>query len=237
MTRRISLHDKIGLMLLIGQLANGNLITIVVVGTQPAIDPIAIETNDVVRHRHDTRGGPVIDLQVDPLRFVKRLLKVENVANVGLPPAIDRLIRIADHEKVLMPLGKRLYQHVLHAVGVLVLVDQNVVKALLIAFEQPRFGFEKPERQDEQIVEIDRVRFAKQSLVFRVGPRHDLVAEVRGGLPRFFRADHARLVRADARTDAPRRKLLRILTDVGDRLFDDRLLIRIVIDREVTQDP
>ena len=36
----------------------------------------------------------------------KRLLKIEDVANIGLPPTIDRLVGIADHEEIPVPLGE-----------------------------------------------------------------------------------------------------------------------------------
>ena len=65
----------------------------------------AVLPDHVVRHRHDARRRAVIHFQLDPLGIGKVLLKVENVADVGLPPAIDRLVRIADHEEILVPIA------------------------------------------------------------------------------------------------------------------------------------
>jgi hypothetical protein len=86
------------------------------------------------------------------------LLEVQDVADVGLAPTIDRLVGVADDEKVAVLGGEGGDEDVLDAVGVLVLVDQDVAEALLVAFEQGRHLVEELDRQSEEVVEIDRVR-------------------------------------------------------------------------------
>ena len=85
------------------------------------------------------------------------VLEVEDVADVGLAPAVDRLIRVADDEEVAPALGQGRDQHVLDPVGVLVLVDEDVAELLLVALEQPRVLVEQADRQPEEVIEINGV--------------------------------------------------------------------------------
>ena len=74
------------------------------------------------------RGRAVVELEMDHFGVGIVVLEVEDVADVGLPPAVDRLIGIADDEEIAVLAGQRGDEHVLDAVGVLVLVDQDVEK-------------------------------------------------------------------------------------------------------------
>ncbi len=228
--------DEISLVLLVGQFADGDLLAVVVVGAQPPVDTVAIQFDDVIGHRYDACSRAVIDFQIDALRFFERLLEIEDVADERLAPAIDRLVLIPDDEKVLVLSGQRFHQHVLHPVGVLIFIYQNVLEAILIPLQHARLGIEEVKWQDQQVVEIDRVGLAQESLIFLIGARHQLFAEIRRGIPRFGRTHQAGFIGTDAAAHPSWRKLFGILTDIGDRLFDDRLLVGIVVDREIAQD-
>ena len=58
----------------------------------------------------------------------KSLLEVEDVAQVGAAPLVDRLIRVADDREVAMASASRRIEHVLRPVRVLVLVDHDVLE-------------------------------------------------------------------------------------------------------------
>ncbi|HET9775434.1 MAG TPA: hypothetical protein VFP77_02570, partial [Gemmatimonadaceae bacterium] len=100
--------------------------------------------------------------------------EVENVPNVRLAPAVDRLIRITDDADVVMLGCQRAHEEILHAVGVLIFVDQHVAKPVLIALECVGDLFEESQRLAEQIVKIERAIPPKRFLVDRVDPCDDL---------------------------------------------------------------
>ena len=191
-------HHEVCLVLLIGQLADQDLLPVVVVGTKPAIDAVAVEFDDVIGHGDDSGGGAVVHLQVDALCFVECFLKIEDVADIGLAPTVDRLIGVTDDEEILVFLCERFDENVLHPVGVLVLVDQDVLESFLIALQHAGLCIEELQRQNQQIVELDGVRLAQQPLVFGVRAGHDLVTEILRRVARILNAHHAGFVGADA---------------------------------------
>ena len=56
-------------------------------------------------------------------------LEIEDVADVGPPPAVDGLVLVAHHRDAACAAREEPHQAVLHTVGVLELVDQNVIEA------------------------------------------------------------------------------------------------------------
>ena len=67
------------------------------------------------------------------LRVGKVLLELENVADIGAAPGVDALVLVAHGADVLVLAGQQLHQLVLRAVGVLVLVDEQIAIAALVA--------------------------------------------------------------------------------------------------------
>ena len=92
--------------------------------------PLAIEGDQPVGPGDDLAGRAVVVLQADDLGVGPVALEVQNVRHFGAPPAIDRLVVVAHDAQVAMPGGQGLDDAILAAVGVLVLVDQEVIEAL-----------------------------------------------------------------------------------------------------------
>ena len=84
-------------------------------------------------------------------------LELEDVANVGTAPRVDRLVIITDDHEVSVLGGEQLGDFVLRLVGVLVLVDEDVAKALTVLAADVRMLREQHVYVDEQIVEVHRV--------------------------------------------------------------------------------
>ena len=78
----------------------------------------------------DVAGGAVVSLQLDHARARVVALEVEDVADVGAAPAVDRLVLVADDGDAAGAARQQAHQPVLDAVGVLELVDQHVIEAL-----------------------------------------------------------------------------------------------------------
>jgi hypothetical protein len=60
------------------------------------------------------------------------MLEVEDVAQVGAPPLVDRLVRVADHAQVPVARRQTLNQQVLRTVRILVFVDHQVPELLAV---------------------------------------------------------------------------------------------------------
>ena len=80
----------------------------------------------------DVLGRAVVLLQADHARPRVVALEVQDVADVGPSPAVDGLVLVADHAHVLPDHGEQPHQLVLAAVGVLVLVDHQVLEAPVV---------------------------------------------------------------------------------------------------------
>jgi hypothetical protein len=78
-------------------------------------------------------SGAIVLLEADDAGVGKIFLEFEDVADVGAAPGIDALILVAHRADVFVLAGQKLHELVLRAVGVLVLVDQYILIATLVA--------------------------------------------------------------------------------------------------------
>ena len=86
----------------------------------------------------DVAGGAVILLQPDGARAGIVVEELLHVADLRAAPAVNRLIVIADNEHLAAFTGKQADEGVLHVVGVLEFVDQDLAETLPVVFQQRR---------------------------------------------------------------------------------------------------
>src|ERR1700722_9270886 len=103
--------------------------------------------------------GAVILFEADDLGLGKVLLEFENVANVGAAPGIDRLVFIADGADIVTLAGQHAHEFVLRAVGVLIFVDEQVLKAAVVILANGRGRLQKARGFEKKIVEVEGVGF------------------------------------------------------------------------------
>jgi hypothetical protein len=86
--------------------------------------------------------------------------------------------------RVAMLLGEKAHQHVLGVVGVLVLVDQHVLEAVLVSRQDIGMNSEQIDGEHQEVVEIHRRSFDQALLIEPVYVGDLLVIEacVRGGV-------------------------------------------------------
>jgi hypothetical protein len=124
-------HDVLGLAAIVERLVHRDRLA-----SSPLGEEVLALAVDVVR---DHGAGPgedglrraVVALEHDHFRVGIVALEIENVANVGAAPRVDRLVGVAHHAQVAVLAGDLLDELVLGAVRVLVLVDQDVLPAAL----------------------------------------------------------------------------------------------------------
>ncbi len=127
---------------------------------------LGVVVDHAPRRAENGAGGAVVLLQLDQLRAGEVALEVEDVAHLGTAPAVDRLVFVTHGADIAPGPGQQAHHFVLRAVGVLVLVHQQVAETLLVEFGQPRFLVEQPHGEQQQVVEVNRAAVGQPLLVF-----------------------------------------------------------------------
>ena len=125
---------------------------------EEALGPAALVVgDDRVGGVEDVLGRTEVLLQQDGGGVGEGLLELQDVADVGAPPAVDRLVRVADHADVAVLAPEQHDELVLGPVGVLVLVDQDVAEPLLVGRPHVVAALQQVDRHHQQVVEVHGV--------------------------------------------------------------------------------
>ena len=148
--------DKAGLALLVRQGRDQDRLALAPLGPKALALPARVVGDDGVGRLEDAVGGAVVLLELYRVAVLVVLLKVEDVADVRAAPAVDGLVVVAHDAQVVLPRGQGVDELVLHAVGVLVLVHQDVFEQLLVARQHVRGVAQQDVGLQEQVVEVHR---------------------------------------------------------------------------------
>jgi hypothetical protein len=118
--------------------------------------------------RQDLRGGTIVFLEPHNQRAWEIALEFENVADLGAAPAVDRLIVVADATQIAMTLRQEPQPQILREVGVLVFVDQQIAKALLVIGEDLGVTAEQRQIMEQKIAKIDRIDGREALLIIAI---------------------------------------------------------------------
>ena len=80
--------------------------------------------------------------------------EMQDVADIGRAPRIDRLVGVADNGQISRARRPRARQPVLHQVGVLEFVDEYVPVTILVALSRFRNRLEQLQNAQEKVVEV-----------------------------------------------------------------------------------
>ena len=209
--RRDLLRDERRLVLLVLRLEEVDELTLAGVGPQPLRLAAGVVGDDGVGGVEDRLGRAVVLLEQDDLGVRVVLLELVDVADVGAPKCVDRLVGV---------------------VGVLVLVDQHVAEPLLVVLEDCRERLEQLHGQHDDVVEIHRGGLHEPLLVEPVRVGHLLVIEAGAVLLEGLEVDQLVLRVGDGRLDLTGRKPLRIHVEVADAQGDEAQRVGLVVDGE-----
>ena len=120
--------DVAGLFVLVGQLAHADRLAAGGLGPELLALAARVARDDRVRGVEDAFGRAIVLLELDHAGVGEVLLEVEDVAHVGAAEAVDRLVVVADDDEVAVLARQQLDPAVLHGVGVLVLVDEDLLE-------------------------------------------------------------------------------------------------------------
>ena len=113
----------------------------------------------------DIGSGAVILLQFDHFGAGKILLKLQDIADIRTPPAVNGLVVIAYNAQVLAFLCQQAYQGILGIVGILVFIDVHIGEAALIVAEHRRVIHQKLQGFRDQVIEIERVGLLQRVII------------------------------------------------------------------------
>ena len=175
----------LGLVLGVAAVGHDDLVARAVLGPQALVEQLLVIGDDGVGGFQDAARGAVVLLELDDLELGVVLLQQLQVLDVRAAPGIDRLIVVAHRGEGAAHARQQLEQAVLGAVGVLVLVDEQVAQLVLPALAHFGVLVEQAHGQRDEVVEIHRLVGAQGALVFLVelgGDRGDFVVGELGGL-------------------------------------------------------
>src|ERR1700730_16791942 len=115
--------NNAGFLFGIPNAGDGRLLANFAIGEEGFAKPALIMRDQARRDREDMPARAVIALEPNDFRARKIVLETQNCAAPGAPPAIDRLIVIANAADVLAPLREQPQPQILGGVGVLIFID------------------------------------------------------------------------------------------------------------------
>ena len=160
------------------------------------------------------------------------LFKVEDVANVGPAPAVDRLVFVAHDGEIAVGARQQANQVILGAVGVLIFVDHQVGELAIVTLPGLVVTAEQLDGEQQQVVKVGGIAFHQRSLVALVNGRERLRLRVDHLEPISRRFAMIFGVR-DAREHGAVLHELLVDVQVTKGLLDDAELIVGVVDGEV----
>ena len=125
-------------------------------GDQPLGVSFLIEVDQPVGPVEDRLGGAVVSNQPNRLGPRPIFPEAEDMLHLGPPPGVDRLIVVPHDTEVFVPFGQRLDDPILTEIGILILIDEDMIEPAgfglqrLGKFREDLFG------QQQLVVEVDR---------------------------------------------------------------------------------
>ena len=157
--------DQAGFGLSVPHAAHAHLLAAVGLGPQGLAEPRAVLGDEAGGGGEDVLGRAVVALQPHDLGARKIPLEAQDVVDLRPSPAIDRLVVVADAADVLARLAKEPQPQILGRVGVLILVDQDVAKPVVIVGQHVRMLREQGQVVQEKIAEVAGVQGPQAVLI------------------------------------------------------------------------
>ena len=225
--------DPLGFLLLVVRLETLDRPATGLLGPQLLVLARRVPADDSVGGIEDQLGRAVVLLELDHGGTRLVALEVEDVAQVGAAPRVDRLVVVADHAQVVMARGEGPNPQVLGAVRVLVLVHVEVAPAFLVAGEDGGDLVEQSDRVEQDVVEVESAQLCEAGLVDPGQPGDLAFVVVQGALGQGSAVEHLVLGPADCAQDGGRPKLAggRQVLFLED-LLHQGLLVVAVVDHE-----
>ena len=143
-------------------------ISLLLVGPKLLLLTVAVVFYDRISAGKDIFEGSVVLLKLDDLGAFEILLKVQDIPDIRASPLIDALVIVTYHAKIPVLHGQQMYDLILDAVGVLILVHHDVSEALTVILKYVRIVPQKVISVEKKIVKIHGVVLLKRRLIVLV---------------------------------------------------------------------
>ena len=149
-----SINNPVGLTkFVIGKIAN-NFFALAQVGPQIFWFPINVVGDNSICSIQNRLCAAIVLCQHHCCYFRKRIFKLHDVAKVSTAEAIHALVCVTDNTHVVVQCAQQQHNLVLRHVGVLILVNQNVLKTLLVRAQHVGVLAKQSHRIGQQIVKV-----------------------------------------------------------------------------------
>lgn len=179
----------------------------------------------------DLLGRAVVLLEPDGLGGGVVLLELQDVLDVGPPPAVDGLVGVAGARDVLVLGRQRVGDHELGVVGVLVLVDHDVLVPFAQLGDHVGVFLEQLHGFEQEVVEVERRVLFQDRLVLGVDLGDGAVVEVVGLFGEAGGVEQVLLGRGDRAQHPAGGEVFGVDLQLFEGLLDGALLIGGVVDR------
>ena len=170
--------DKFRLITLVSCFIDGELFTRSIFRPKLFLLAVDVVLNHRIGCRQNVFGRTVVLLQFDGTGFGIIFLKVHDVADIRATPAIDGLVRVTYDTEIVMLGCQNFGQLILGTVGILILVHQNVLEAVLILDADFLMFFEQEHRHHQQVIKVHGVVGTQFLGIERIDLSHLLLEEV-----------------------------------------------------------
>ena len=202
---------------------------------RPEFFPLAsdIMGNHRIGRIQNGLGGTVVLLQADGAAAPVLLFKAEDIFNGSAPEAVDALVVVTYHADVLIFPRQQGSEQVLHVVGILVLIHQNIAEFLLVIPADLLVLLQKLNGDIDNVVKVQGIVFLQLGLVLFIGPGNVFgpdIAGILGGLKHLSGGDHPVLLAADGTQDILRGEGFFVHVQVLQNALHHPLGVRGIID-------
>src|ERR1700730_8696051 len=113
-------------------------------------------------------AGAIVAFKTDDFRAGEVMLEPQDIVDIGAAPAVDRLVIIANAAKIAARLREKAQPEILNDIGVLIFVDENIAKPLLVMLQNFLALAKQPQAFEQKVAEIDSVENFQALLIERI---------------------------------------------------------------------
>lgn len=188
-----------------------------------------------MRRAEDARARAVVLLELHDVCARVALAEVEDVAPIRPSPAVDALVVVADDGEIAVHARERMDQPELRVVRVLELVDEDVAEAAAHLLAELVVLLERQHEPVDEVTEVHGSGAFLPGLVL-VGDLRGDVLVVAAQIVAVRDLLHLLLGALDRLRDLAWREALGVDVEVAHHPLQERLLVGVVVDREVAAD-
>ena len=172
------LNHRPGFILGVDALDHTDLFTLDTRRPERFLFALLVVFNHLVGSVEDIGRRAIILLHFDDVSPGKVLFKIKDIAWICAAPAINRLVIVPNHAEVVPLAGEPLHQSKLRGVGILILINHDVLEAVLVACLNFGEFVKEPHHQHDQVIKINRIVTFQAFLVLGINLLRHLTNDI-----------------------------------------------------------